>query len=56
MGKGSVFMVRVDPGDLDGVRMLTPEAVIAATAQVADVANEAWVLTRVRVLVVDDCA
>jgi PAS domain S-box-containing protein len=56
MGKGSVFMVRVDPGPLDGVRMLTPEEVMAAAARVADAANEAWVFTRGRVLVVDDGA
>jgi PAS domain S-box-containing protein len=54
MGKGSVFMVRVDPGPLEGVRMLEPEEVMSAAAQVADAANEAWVFTRGRVLVVDD--
>jgi PAS domain S-box-containing protein len=56
MGKGSVFMVRVDPGKLDGVPMLSPDEVMAATAQVAEAANEAWVFTRGRVLVVDDGA
>jgi PAS domain S-box-containing protein len=54
MGKGSVFMVRVDPGPLAGVRMLAPEEVMAAAAHMAEAANESWVFTRGRVLVVDD--
>jgi PAS domain S-box-containing protein len=54
IGKGSVFMVRVDPGPLAGVRMLSPQEALAATAHVAAADGEAWVFTRGRVLVVDD--
>jgi PAS domain S-box-containing protein len=54
LGKGSVFMVRVDPGALEGVRMLAPEEAMAATQQAAHVEGETWVFPRGRVLVVDD--
>ncbi len=54
MGKGSVFMVRVDPGSLAGVRMLTPEEAMAATMHVAAAEGDTWVFPRGRVLVVDD--
>jgi PAS domain S-box-containing protein len=56
MGKGSVFMVRIDPGSLQGVRMLAPEEAMATTAQAAAVEGESWVFSRGRVLVVDDGA
>lgn len=53
VGRGSVFTVTVEPGPLDGVRMLEPrEALAAEEAGVADVAT--WAFPASRVLVVDD--
>jgi PAS domain S-box-containing protein len=54
IGKGSVFMVRVDPGPLQGVALLGPEEAMAASAQAAAVENAKWEFPSVRVLVVDD--
>ena len=36
IGKGSVFAVTLDPGPLDGVRMLSPEEATARAAEAAD--------------------
>jgi PAS domain S-box-containing protein len=54
IGKGSVFMVRVDPGALEGVRMLAAQEAMAAAQNAAAVEGESWVFPRGRVLVVDD--
>jgi PAS domain S-box-containing protein len=54
LGKGSVFHVVLDPGPLQGVRMLSPSEAAAATAaaEVRDGAH--WVFQPAKVLVVDD--
>ena len=54
MGKGSVFAVTLDPGPLEGVRMLTPEEAAVRIAEAAPDAGAAWEFPPVRVLVVDD--
>jgi signal transduction histidine kinase/DNA-binding response OmpR family regulator len=54
LGKGSVFHVVLDPGPLQGVRMLSPAEAAAATA--VDEASDGtrWVFPPANVLVVDD--
>ena len=54
MGKGSVFSVTLDPGPLDGVRMLEPEEATAAAIDTGPVAGATWQFPPTRVLVVDD--
>jgi PAS domain S-box-containing protein len=53
-GKGAVFSLWLNPGDLSGVPMLSPAA-LSASAQAADVTESVqWVFPAKRVLVVDD--
>jgi PAS domain S-box-containing protein len=53
-GRGSLFSVRLDPGSLQGVEWIDPQA--AQSAPVPNRSEEAsrWVFTGKRVLVVDD--
>jgi PAS domain S-box-containing protein len=54
-GRGSTFTLTLDPGPLDGVRMLSPEAASAAAERSADADAGHWHFARAaRVLVVDD--
>ncbi len=54
MGKGSVFSVTLDPGPLEGVRMLEPEEAKAGEIDTGPVAGVTWQFPPRRVLVVDD--
>jgi PAS domain S-box-containing protein len=54
MGKGSVFSITLDPGPLEGVRMLTPEEATAGPVEAGPVAGTIWQFPPRRVLVVDD--
>jgi PAS domain S-box-containing protein len=54
IGKGSVFAVTLDPGPLDGVRLLSPEEAAARTTEGAVEQGAAWEFPPSRVLVVDD--
>ena len=54
VGKGSVFTVTIDPGPLDGVRMLQPQEALAAVDEAAGGTEATWQFPPVRVLVVDD--
>jgi PAS domain S-box-containing protein len=54
MGKGSVFSVTLDPGPLQGVRMLAPEEATAGPVDTGPVAGTTWEFPPKRVLVVDD--
>ncbi len=57
LGEGSRFRVVVDPGSLDGVRLLDQQALAAqstATAAAAEPGKGRWVFPPKRVLVVDD--
>ena len=54
-GRGSVFQVTLDPGPLDGVRMLSAQEVISRPAQAVAAAGERWAFpSTASVLVVDD--
>jgi CheY-like chemotaxis protein/HPt (histidine-containing phosphotransfer) domain-containing protein len=53
-GKGSVFMVTLDPGPLQGVRRLTPAQASSALAAATATESAKWVFPPARVLVVDD--
>ena len=54
VGEGSTFRVEIDPGPLDGVRMLSPAEVQAAGDAFAAEETGAWSFPGGRVLVVDD--
>ena len=54
VGKGSVFVVTLDPGPLTGVRLLSPEEAAARTTEGAVEQGAAWEFPPARVLVVDD--
>ena len=55
LGKGSVFAVTLDPGPLDGVRMLSPRRRQRARADTGAMEQgAAWEFPPARVLVVDD--
>jgi PAS domain S-box-containing protein len=54
LGKGSVFHVVLDPGPLQGVRMLSPAEATAATATAEATEGTHWVFPPAKVLVVDD--
>jgi PAS domain S-box-containing protein len=54
MGKGSVFSVTLDPGPLQGVRMLEPDEAKGGEIDVGPVAGTTWQFPPRRVLVVDD--
>ncbi|MDH5535637.1 MAG: ATP-binding protein, partial [Betaproteobacteria bacterium] len=53
-GKGSTFAVTVETGPLDGIRMLTPEEVLAEESAPVAEGRVRWAFPRSRVLVVDD--
>jgi PAS domain S-box-containing protein len=54
LGKGSVFHVMLDPGPLQGVRMLSPAEASKAVVSAATAEASQWVFPPARVLVVDD--
>ena len=54
--KGSTFRVTLSTGDIDGVALLTPQEVAAATTPSAEVAPPRWQFPAARILVVDDGA
>ena len=54
LGKGSVFHVVLDPGPLQGVRMLSPAEATAASAAAEVSDGTHWVFPPAKVLVVDD--
>jgi PAS domain S-box-containing protein len=55
MGRGSVFQITLDPGPLEGVRMLTAQEVMSRPTQAAAEAGERWEFPAgASVLVVDD--
>jgi PAS domain S-box-containing protein len=53
-GEGSVFRVTLDPGPIEGVKMLEPADALAATEGIDEVSDETWTFSGGRVLVVDD--
>ncbi|MEI7447465.1 MAG: ATP-binding protein, partial [Burkholderiales bacterium] len=53
-GKGSTFIVTIDPGSVDGVPMLEPAQAMADGAVTEQVAASAWRFPPRRLLVVDD--
>jgi len=53
-GKGSTFAVTVDTGPLDGIRMLTPDEVLAEDGTPVAQGQAHWKFPQSRVLVVDD--
>ncbi len=55
-GEGSTFTVTLGTGDVDGVPLLTPQAVAAATASCVEVEPLRWQFPAARILVVDDGA
>ncbi len=54
LGRGSTFTVTIDPGPLDGVRLLEPDEALAATQATEAAASGHWVFPAKRVLLVDD--
>ncbi|HTS52723.1 MAG TPA: ATP-binding protein [Burkholderiales bacterium] len=54
VGKGSVFVVTLDPGSLSGVGLLSPEEAAARTVEAAPEQGTAWEFPPASVLVVDD--
>jgi len=54
LGEGSTFTATIDPGPLDGIRMLEPDEARAAAAEIADQSHVKWQFNAGRVLVVDD--
>jgi PAS domain S-box-containing protein len=54
LGRGSTFTVTLDPGPLDGVRMLDADEARAATREADAAGSGHWVFPPRRVLVVDD--
>jgi signal transduction histidine kinase/DNA-binding NarL/FixJ family response regulator len=55
-GEGSTFTATIDPGPLDGIRMLEPEDARAAMEEITDEHHVVWQFNPGRVLVVDDGA
>ncbi len=53
-GKGSTFAVTVECGPLDGIRMLTPDEVLAEESAPVAQGKANWKFPKSRVLVVDD--
>jgi signal transduction histidine kinase/DNA-binding response OmpR family regulator len=56
LGEGSTFTATIDPGPLDGIRMLEPDEARAAMEEITDEQHIQWQLNPGRVLVVDDGA
>ena len=53
-GSGSTFTVAIDPGPLDGVRLLEPREAMAVSQEAAGDGSGEWRFPPARVLVVDD--
>jgi PAS domain S-box-containing protein len=54
VGRGSVFILTIDAGDLDGVKWISPDKALTATGSGPLVEGMAWSFPPGRVLVVDD--
>ncbi len=54
LGEGSTFSVSIDPGPLEGVRLLEPEEVFSAASGAETAEAVRWSFPPARVLVVDD--
>jgi PAS domain S-box-containing protein len=54
LGKGSTFHISIDPGPLDGIPMLAPEALWQDTERPQAVTSTRWTFPPKLVLVVDD--
>ena len=54
LGKGSVFTVDIDTGPIEGVRMIEPHQVLAASEEITTGNQPSWQFPSARVLVVDD--
>ncbi|MDJ0848643.1 MAG: ATP-binding protein [Myxococcota bacterium] len=54
LGEGSTFAVSIDPGSLEGVRLLEPEEAFSAASGAAAEDAVRWSFPPARVLVVDD--
>ncbi len=54
VGSGSTFSVAIDPGPLEGVRLLQPEAALAVAREMVGAAPGHWHFPPSKVLVVDD--
>ena len=54
LGSGSTFTVTIDPGPLDGVRLLEPHEAMAVTREAAVGGTGEWQFPPARILVVDD--
>ena len=53
-GKGSVFSVTIDPGSLEGVRLLEPEEALITVQETKTDSRINWDFPDARILVVDD--
>jgi len=53
-GKGSVFTIVLDPGDLAGIPLLGPADLARSKAEAADTGSEVWSFPSAHILVVDD--
>jgi CheY-like chemotaxis protein/HPt (histidine-containing phosphotransfer) domain-containing protein len=53
-GSGSTFAVTIDPGPLDGIRLLEPHETVAVAREAVGDGSGAWQFPPARVLVVDD--
>ncbi len=54
LGKGSTFTVTLDPGPLEGVRMIDADEALSAAGETDEDEAKHWVFPPTRVLVVDD--
>ena len=53
-GSGSTFTVTIDPGPLDGVRLLEPHEAMVVASEAVGEGSGAWEFPSAKVLVVDD--
>ncbi|MGI9589879.1 MAG: ATP-binding protein [Myxococcota bacterium] len=53
-GRGSTFSVTADPGPLEGIELLAPEAALEALTPTPADESQRWVFPNARILVVDD--
>ena len=54
LGRGSTFTVTLNPGPLDGIRLMTPEEALSEDKAVAAQNQTYWKFPAARILVVDD--
>jgi CheY-like chemotaxis protein/HPt (histidine-containing phosphotransfer) domain-containing protein len=54
LDKGSVFSVTIDPGSIEGIRMIAPENALVAVKKTENLSQICWDFPASRVLVVDD--